>query len=707
MAIDDNASYELTGAQVKDLANKIKAKAADNIFTGATNATPGIKGIVPAPQAGDETKYLCGDGTWATVSGGGNTRTEFLWDILPNSMKDSTGTNAVTGQDVYDACEAGQVIIHSFNPKPTHYDEVVSYYYYQNVYRFVATYKSYLDSDHVMREYVYDNGAWQLNEVDVQSKLNNATSVTDGTMSAADKANLDSLINDDYLHDKFIAKGGTEIVSDDDLNTTDFLDLGMYFCPRNVTVATLVNCPTTNAFTMRVYSPNDDYVRDTMTGTWVYRVREIRDIAMNIYQQRAYAGNTPGSYSYSAWRRILTTDDGTISDKVDIASTDITDHAGTIADLVNGIYPEGYHRWYTQTNSGAANITDRPTTTNYGFVLEAFLVRNYTTSDYEYRVVCRTMSVDNQTYEGYVQKSTTSVNNWKKVVAGLVTNADINYNSTAVGIPTIYKMPGSGSGSAQYWKKICTLKLDTWREGTSTTVRIYAGQGYNSNPDQNFYIDLIGQTGNNTNKHFGWVAEMHQLTTGKNLSDFGVKVIAKSDTEYDVWYQTSVAYSYPHAVFYQTVQHNVTDPIVTCTFSSDVWQSTAPTGTECNIKKIMITGDYYRAGETIKLQSHYYACRYRILSNVLHAIFSIDTPRSTRHLSSFSFAATSSQYNEAYGPSGLVKSTTSATGWSFSMSRNDDDPYKIQVDATISSPASTPPHNSCGTVGITGTITLA
>lgn len=70
MAIDDNMSYELTGAQVKDLANKIKSKAADNTFVGATSAIPGSKGLVPAPQAGDDTKFLSGDGTFKTVSGG-------------------------------------------------------------------------------------------------------------------------------------------------------------------------------------------------------------------------------------------------------------------------------------------------------------------------------------------------------------------------------------------------------------------------------------------------------------------------------------------------------------------------------------------------------------------------------------------------------------------------------------------------------------
>ena len=67
MAIEDSTSYELTGAQVKDLANKIKGKAADNTFVGATSAAPGSRGLVPEPQAGDDTKFLSGDGTWQDV----------------------------------------------------------------------------------------------------------------------------------------------------------------------------------------------------------------------------------------------------------------------------------------------------------------------------------------------------------------------------------------------------------------------------------------------------------------------------------------------------------------------------------------------------------------------------------------------------------------------------------------------------------------
>lgn len=39
-------------------------------FTGATASTDGIQGLVPGPLAGDEDKYLKGDGTWGTVQAG-------------------------------------------------------------------------------------------------------------------------------------------------------------------------------------------------------------------------------------------------------------------------------------------------------------------------------------------------------------------------------------------------------------------------------------------------------------------------------------------------------------------------------------------------------------------------------------------------------------------------------------------------------------
>ena len=96
MAIDDNTSYELTGAQVKDLANKIKGKAADNTFVGATPAAPGSKGLVPEPQAGDGTKFLSGDGTWKDVPAGSSYTAGNGIDITNNVISADTNVLATT-----------------------------------------------------------------------------------------------------------------------------------------------------------------------------------------------------------------------------------------------------------------------------------------------------------------------------------------------------------------------------------------------------------------------------------------------------------------------------------------------------------------------------------------------------------------------------------------------------------------------------------
>lgn len=67
MAIDNDTSYELTGAQVKDLAQKIRNKADNNTFVGASSSVAGSKGLVPAPAIGDQGKFLKGDGTWGVA----------------------------------------------------------------------------------------------------------------------------------------------------------------------------------------------------------------------------------------------------------------------------------------------------------------------------------------------------------------------------------------------------------------------------------------------------------------------------------------------------------------------------------------------------------------------------------------------------------------------------------------------------------------
>ena len=43
-----------------------------SVMGGATSSAAGAAGLVPAPAAGDQEKFLRGDGTWQEVSGGGS-----------------------------------------------------------------------------------------------------------------------------------------------------------------------------------------------------------------------------------------------------------------------------------------------------------------------------------------------------------------------------------------------------------------------------------------------------------------------------------------------------------------------------------------------------------------------------------------------------------------------------------------------------------
>lgn len=57
-----NDSYRWGGTTYVKISNPT------DVFTGATSSTAGTAGLVPAPAAGDDTKFLKGDGTWAAVS---------------------------------------------------------------------------------------------------------------------------------------------------------------------------------------------------------------------------------------------------------------------------------------------------------------------------------------------------------------------------------------------------------------------------------------------------------------------------------------------------------------------------------------------------------------------------------------------------------------------------------------------------------------
>ena len=60
-------------------------------FTGATSITGGLSGLVPAPSAGEENYFLRGDGTWASISGGGG--------VIYLSTPEQTGSLTYNGSE--------------------------------------------------------------------------------------------------------------------------------------------------------------------------------------------------------------------------------------------------------------------------------------------------------------------------------------------------------------------------------------------------------------------------------------------------------------------------------------------------------------------------------------------------------------------------------------------------------------------------------
>ena len=96
---------------------------------------------------------------------------------------------------------------------------------------------------------------------------------------------------------------GTQIATTaTNLNTTDMVKVGKYFCSQNAMAATLKNCPIPVAFMMDVYSPLATTYDNETTGKWVYRLRKLtRHDNGVVYTQACQAGATAGVWTYKDW----------------------------------------------------------------------------------------------------------------------------------------------------------------------------------------------------------------------------------------------------------------------------------------------------------------------------------------------------------------------------------------------------------------------
>lgn len=94
-----------------------------------------------------------------------------------------------------------------------------------------------------------------------------------------------------------------------DLNSIDYIKVGLYYCGADVTVQTLSNRPTDRAFMLEVYSPLSPATDNETTSQWVYRIRKLMTYTGDQYIQSVSSGNTVGEFTYGAWIKIANTND--------------------------------------------------------------------------------------------------------------------------------------------------------------------------------------------------------------------------------------------------------------------------------------------------------------------------------------------------------------------------------------------------------------
>lgn len=130
LATDDVATVATTG-DYNDLTNKPTIPTYSD-FTGATASTAGVHGLVPAPAAGDEGKYLKGDGTWGTVAPANHYMVyATLYDPGPQDAarvdaptsgvfaftgfyRDLAKTQRISGYDLWTMVKDGHVVVSNY-----------------------------------------------------------------------------------------------------------------------------------------------------------------------------------------------------------------------------------------------------------------------------------------------------------------------------------------------------------------------------------------------------------------------------------------------------------------------------------------------------------------------------------------------------------------------------------------------------------------
>jgi hypothetical protein len=199
----------------------------------------------------------------------------------------------------------------------------------------------------------------------LNAKANNsvATKSSNGLMSAADKNAVDR----EFF--KLVPRGGTYIPPNADLNTMQYIKIGIYYNSSGAETQTMKNCPA-GVFIMYVLSPIRETYDDESTLTWVYRLRIFVEYAGNIFTQLVFSDNTAGSFNYGPWVKMTNSNDlGAVSNVINThISNKSNPHGVTKAQVglgnVDNTADSAKSVKYAESAGSVAwnDVTDKPST---------------------------------------------------------------------------------------------------------------------------------------------------------------------------------------------------------------------------------------------------------------------------------------------------------------------------------------------------------
>lgn len=369
----DELATVATSGSYNDLSNKPTIPTIVDM-TGATSSTAGAHGYVPAPAAGDQNKFLQGDGTWATpadeiyTAGNGisidanneisvdTTVVATQTDLAGKQDTLTPGSNMTISSNVISAKVDSALSASSANPVQnsvvkaaldgknktiwTAYNlspaantpvswktllggEGIYWTWYNTSGKFTNQPSQYgflrtvIGSNDVRQDFYVQNSGQHYyrpgNGTGWYGQSGNAgqfrylgdnvdTALSTTSSNPVRNSVITTKINQLDRYYRSLVPVGTAITAEGtDLNTITYLKVGKYYCSTDRTVQTFVNCPTSNAFMMEVFSPLSTTIDNETTAQWVYRVRILTTYTGLMYIQQVSSGSTAGNFTYGAW----------------------------------------------------------------------------------------------------------------------------------------------------------------------------------------------------------------------------------------------------------------------------------------------------------------------------------------------------------------------------------------------------------------------